>query len=259
MPIPHIVPDHDPEIEPRLLHPAPGVWVRQALDNCGWIELADGLAFIDTLEQPELAAEVDRLLAEQCPGQPVRWVLNTHLHRDHVALNPHFAACGATILNARTVTLPPAGLVVGQRLRLIPLGGAHTAEDAVVWDPETRTLFAGDLFGWGLIPWDRPLTRETHARVRQVVQAMLDLKPLTVVPGHGPLVGPEHLHRWLAYYAWLECELRNQLGRGVPEAELIDGDALPPPEDMRNWWRFTLWKHRDSVKKLARAIRLNRL
>ncbi|MFA4945245.1 MAG: MBL fold metallo-hydrolase [Lentisphaeria bacterium] len=210
-------------------------------------------------EQPELAPEIAAILARHAPGRTVAWVLNTHLHPDHVALNGWFASRGAQILNARTIPLPPEGLTIAGRLRFIPLPGAHTPEDAIAWDPESATLFVGDIFGWGLIPWDRPLTAETRDRIVAVYQRLLAFNPRHVVPGHGPVAGPDHLRRWLEYFAWLQCELRTLLARGVPEAALVAGDALPPPADLRDWWRFTQWKHRDSVKKVCRALRLGRL
>jgi hypothetical protein len=67
------------------------------------------------------------------------------------------------------------------------------------------------------------------------------------------------LRRQLAYYEWLPGAIRGALAGGRSEAEIVDGDAVPPPKDMNGWWRFTLWKHRDSLKKVCRAIRLGRL
>ncbi len=250
---------------PAIVRAAPGVFVRVAVDVMGWADMGSWTLAVDALEQPELADEVFRAMADSAGhDKPPRLLLNTHLHADHTALNPAFQErFGTEIINARTRTLPPDGQEFtgdnGRRVRMIPLPGCHTDDDCVVWFPDDRVLFAGDLFNWGIIPWDRPLDSAKFALLRETYRQLIALGAETVVPGHGPLATGAELRRQLAYYEWLPFVIRNALAGGCAEAEIVDGGAIPPPDDMCGWWRFTMWKHRDSLKKACRAIRLGRL
>lgn len=64
------------------------------------------------------------------------------------------------------------------------LGPAHTAGDSVVYVPDAKTLYAGDLLFIGGTPivWAGPLSNWIAA-----CQWMLDLDVDTIVPGHGPV------------------------------------------------------------------------
>src|SRR5262249_4267960 len=62
----------------------PGVFIRQGVDNCVWADLGNGTVVIDTLEDPALAAVIQKAAAETV-GRPIRWVINTHWDGDHIA------------------------------------------------------------------------------------------------------------------------------------------------------------------------------
>ncbi len=241
---------------PRIFKFGEGVYVRREIDNMGWIDLGDSTAVVDTLEQPSAAKEVLTEMERTVGSQPVRYVLNTHLHPDHVALNPLFERRGAEIINAATRNIPPDGLQIdgtNRSLRMIPIPGCHTPQDCVVWLPAEKVLFVGDFFGWGLIPWMGNLKKERRQLILDTCQRLIDFKPQTVVPGHGPLCSDTELARWRDYVLWLIDEIEGQIARGVPP-ENIGQDNPAPPDDMLDWWRFAEWKHQDSVKKVVKAI-----
>ena len=261
------IPRPAPELPgtPRIEQPAPGVFVRIAVDVMGWVDMGSWLLVVDALEQPELAEGVFRSMAESAGAdKPPRIILNTHLHPDHTALNAAFAGTfGARIVNARTALPPPEGRTFtgdnGRRVQFIPLPGCHTEEDCIAWLPDDRVLFAGDLFNWGLIPWDRPLDAAKYALLTKTYRRLIAFGAETVVAGHGPAATTAELRHQLAYYEELPNAVRRALADGCSETEIVAGGAIPPPDEMRDWWRFTLWKHRDSLKKVCRAIRLGRL
>ena len=250
---------------PALTEPCPGVFIRVAVDVMGWIDMGSWTLVVDTLEQPELAPEIFRAMADSAgPGKPPQIVLNTHLHADHTALNHAFQKqFNSAIINARTAPLPPAGQTFtgdhGRRVQFIPMPGCHTDDDFIVWLPDDRVLFAGDIFNWGLIPGDRPMTTEKFNLLKTTYRRLIALAAETVVAGHGPLATSAELRRQLAYYEWLPDAIRDAFACGHDETAIVDGDIIPPPADMCHWWRFTMWKHRDSLKKVCRAIRLGRL
>ncbi len=246
--------------QPLLRQLAPGVFARQEVDNMGWVDMGDSILVVDTLEQPTAEAAVWQALRETVGDRPVGWVLNTHTHPDHVALNPAFERAGAEIINARTRELPASGLTVEGKKRsvqMLPMPGCHSHGDCVVWLPAERILFVGDLFGWGLIPWMGNLTGERKQLIVDTYRRLLDLRPQTLVPGHGPLCGDAELRRWLDYFLWLIDQAGARIRAGIKPAE-IDSKAIPPPPDMLDWWRFRQWKHADSLKKVVKALARNR-
>lgn len=241
---------------PSILELGDRLFVRQAVDNMGWMDVGGWILVVDALEHPEAGDEVLRAIRETVgEGLPIRFVLNTHTHGDHTALNPMFEALGAQVVNLRNTTIPEEGRWfegVTRRVRMFPVPGCHTPQDCAVWLPDDEVLFVGDLFGWGLVPYDGNLRSETFHRIVCTYERLIRLNAKRIVPGHGPLMTTHELKRCLEYFrhvterCWdLACEAMS--------VEDIRG-AIEPPEDMRDWWRFTEWKHDDSVKKIAKAV-----
>ena len=247
----------DPADVAKVIDVAPGFHVRQEVDNTAWVDLGGYAIVVDALERPELEDEVFAAIAATLGDTPVRYVLNTHTHGDHTALNPAFERrCGAEIVNARTASLPPEGRwLEGSRRRaqMLPMGGCHTREDCVVWVPEERVLFVGDIFGWGLIPLMRSLDAESARLLVDTYARLIAFDAETVVPGHGPLCGTAELRRWVEYFEWLREEVAKAVAAG--RNDFVVMDAVPPPADMHAWWRFLAWKHEDSLAKMLTAVR----
>lgn len=251
-----MTPEAPPE-EPKIITLAEGFHVRQEVDNIAWIDLGGYAIVVDALEQKRLRDEVFEAIRATLGETPVRYVLNTHTHHDHVALNDAFRKRhGAEIVNERTADIPSEGRwFQGERRRalMLPMGGCHTSEDCIVWAPDDRVLFTGDLFGWGLVPLAGGLSDERAALLLGRYRRMIELDPRVVVPGHGPLCSRAELERWVEYFHWLGREAADAARRGKSDAEI--DRQLAPPEDMTGWWRFTQWKHADSVSKVLRAVR----
>ncbi len=73
---------------------------------------------------------------------------------------------------------------------------AHSTNDSIVWLPERRVLFAGDLLFNGGTPF---LLAGSVVGAIQAVRALKDLDAETIVPGHGPVCGPVVIDDVLAY------------------------------------------------------------
>jgi cyclase len=241
---------------PKLIAVADGIVVRQEIDNIAVIAMGGFGVVVDALERPELADEVMAAVDDVLAGQPPRYVLNTHTHYDHVALNEHFRRRGAEILNAITRPSGPDGFELSgsrRRLRVLPMPGAHTDEDWVVWLPEDAVLFVGDIFGWGVIPLVTNLRADTLVRLDEIIARLVGFGARVVVPGHGPLATTADLRRWGDYLHWLIDVIRPLAADGLDDDGILA--RMPPPDDMRHWWRLLKWKHADSVAKVAKSLR----
>jgi glyoxylase-like metal-dependent hydrolase (beta-lactamase superfamily II) len=134
----------------------------------------DGLLLIDAQEE----AAVPRLIARirEITGQPVRYVINTHWHFDHVGGNATFAKDGAVIIaqentRARLMSEQPNPLgratqhgfapafwpqvtfinkltlhINGDDVDVLHFPNGHTDGDAIVFFHKANVLFAADLF-----------------------------------------------------------------------------------------------------------------
>lgn len=196
---------------------------RNFISNAGFVVTDEGVVVIDALGSPALATE---LLAEikRVTPQPVRYVVVTHYHADHVYGLQTFVAAGATVLahaagreylnsdtahrrleasridlapwvNADTRLVPADPWldqpetqlkIGGLDFLLVHVGPAHTSEDLAVVVPQLGVMFAGDLFFRGRIPFvGQADNRSWIASLNQLMR----YQPRWVVPGHGPVSG----------------------------------------------------------------------
>lgn len=242
---------------PQLITVADGFHVRQAVDNIAWLDMGDWALVVDALEQPELEDEIFSAIASTLGGKPVRYVVNTHTHYDHVALNAAFVRrFGAEIINQKTSPVSAAGRWfkgTRRRVQMLPVPGCHTQKDCILHVPDDSALFVGDIFGWGLIPLMVRLRVATVQLLRDSYTRLMDYGAAVIIPGHGPLCTTAELGRWLEYLDWLCREVAAAVAAGMSDAQIVE--RVTAPEDMASWWRFRAWKHEDSLGKVVTATR----
>ncbi|HEU4701937.1 MAG TPA: MBL fold metallo-hydrolase [Conexibacter sp.] len=115
-------------------------------------------------------------------------------------------------------SLPAATLDVGGReVRVLDVGPAHTAADAIVHVPDTGVVFAADMLFIGVVPvmWHGPVETWLAA-----LETLLALDADTYVPGHGPPCGRTEIEELVAYWHWLREGVAEQraAGRSASEA-----------------------------------------
>jgi cyclase len=84
----------------------------------------------------------------------------------------------------------------GSTVRMIELGPAHTGGDIVIYVPETKTLFCGDLLFEGMHPL---IWAGTISSYLQALERLLTLDLDVVVPGHGELTDRAGVVRHIEY------------------------------------------------------------
>ncbi|MEV0453700.1 MBL fold metallo-hydrolase [Catellatospora methionotrophica] len=87
-----------------------------------------------------------------------------------------------------------------RRAELIHPGPAHTTGDTLVWLPDERILFAGDIVFSGVTPL---VMMGSVTGSLRTLQMLRDLDPRIVVGGHGPIAGPEAIDANEAYLRWV--------------------------------------------------------
>ncbi|MFP4356653.1 MAG: MBL fold metallo-hydrolase, partial [Phycisphaerae bacterium] len=237
---------------------ADGLYVRQEIDNMVWADLGGTVVVVDALEHREKKGDVFAAIDDTLGGRTVDVVLNTHTHYDHVALNNAFASeHGAEIVNQDTRQIDPdEGLWFrgsDRSCQILPMPDCHTPEDCIVWFPDDSVLCIGDIFGWGLIPLVMNIRQDSARHLMATYQRLIDYGARTVVPGHGPVMGTDTLERYVEYFHWLLDEVHARVQAGAGDEQIKQ--ELPPPADIHHWWRFTAWKHADSLEKIIKSVR----
>lgn len=206
----------------------------RGLCNNTWIVLDDYVVVIDA-NYPAGASEVIPLV-KSMTQKPVRFVVDTHFHPDHSFGNAIWADAGATLIAqagaldqlrkfgpdtwakeagerpdvaASRLNLPSLvytdSLVFEDARHRVELrwpGAAHTLGDTLVWLPHEKVLVTGDLTVNGAFNY---LHDSSIRNWIQVLGAMARLGATTVVPGHGPLGGPEIIADQQRYFVELEA------------------------------------------------------
>jgi cyclase len=244
-----------PSWETELRSLAPGVFAyvqgggpgrdNVSVSNAGLIVGDEGLMVIDTLTAPKHAARfLDAI--RTVTDKPVRHVVNTHHHADHVNGNQYFMPaeviahpyCRDEVL--KMVPGPdfwprrdgwadgtePRRIIVPDRtfdtrltyyygqtiVELIFMGPAHTYGDIVVWLPQHRILFAGDIAFYYVAPF----AQNAHVtKWLEAVDRIAAMDAATIVPGHGPIGGIAELRDMAGYFVTLKQEARRRFDAGM--------------------------------------------
>jgi glyoxylase-like metal-dependent hydrolase (beta-lactamase superfamily II) len=112
----------------------------------------------------------------------------------------------------------------GRTARLYTWGLAHTGSDQVVFLPEERLLFGGDLFEtrmFPIVPYFPPDDVDVDGpRWMEVLDRLLALDPAIVVPGHGEVTDASVISGVRAYFSHLQAEAARlkAAGRSADEA-----------------------------------------
>lgn len=207
---------------------APGVYVHQGVHgfmepdnaghiaNVGWIVGEEAVAVIDTGSTAAFGQGI-REAIQAVTDLPVRYVIATHVHPDHLFGHAAFLADSPTFVGHRklpsaleqrgqfyldnlmetlgvlaevTEIVMPDLLVEDEveldlgarKLTLRAFPTAHTDNDLTVLDQASGVLFAGDL----LFMERCPVLDGSLIGWVDVIDDIVDIGATTVVPGHGP-------------------------------------------------------------------------
>ncbi len=103
--------------------------------------------------------------------------------------------------------------VGNKEIQLIEVGPAHTKGDMIVYAPEDKTIFSGDILFIGGTPimWAGPVGNWINA-----LDLMLGFDVDTIVPGHGPITDKTGAESIKAYWEFMIEETRKRFDAGMP-------------------------------------------
>ena len=186
----------------------------------------DGVFVID-----DQFADISSALVEEVgriTGQPIRFLVNTHYHGDHVGGNAAFAEKGAVIIahdnvyqrmsteqfssfmNSTTEPWPTGALPVvsfsermslrmnGEIAAIHHVANAHTDGDSIVHFPVSNVIHMGDTFFNGFYPY---IDLDGGGSIKGFIAALevgigLADANTKIIPGHGPVTGVAELQRY---------------------------------------------------------------
>jgi len=250
------------------------------INNTGAVIGETGALIVDTCATADRTRRFLDAVRTASGDAPVRFAVNTHEHGDHTYGNwllpvattlvghPNMRAglaadfviegCppiwdpvpdwGAPERRLPEVTVTDGATVhLGDRAVEIHHPGhpAHTTGDLVIWVPDERVLFTGDLLFAGLTPL---VMAGSIEGARHALEWIAGFEPSVVVPGHGPVVPADLLPSILAeherYYLFV-AELADQVRRSGHSIVEVARDAdLGPFADWDDAERLVLNLHR---------------
>jgi glyoxylase-like metal-dependent hydrolase (beta-lactamase superfamily II) len=118
-------------------------------------------------------------------------------------------------------------------------GPAHTLGDSMVYFPESKVLFSGDLAFF----YATPLCRGHMANWVRICDIIREMDIDLVVPGHGPMGGKQELQDMQEYLEFMVVQTRDAFENGLSEedaAKAIDiGQWAQWPESERKEMNIT--------------------
>jgi len=274
----------------NLTQVAPGVYVhhgkmvsledphRDDIANIGFIVGKDCVAVIDTGGSIRIGEQL-RQAVRRTTTTPICYVINTHIHFDHVLGNAAFKRKGVVFIGHERLAaaikgnrafflkhfrrelggadasaasiIGPDRLVHhtleldlgGRKLRLTAWPPAHTRTDLTVYDETTRTLWLSDLLFIKRIP-------ALDGSLLGWLAALKKLRAIPAdraIPGHGPVSAPwpEGARDEQRYLETLRDQIRAKLKQGLFMEEIID--QVGKKEKTR--WQLYQDQHKRNVSK----------
>lgn len=243
----------------------PGIYILQGADgfssNMGLLVGDEHVLLIDDGMAPITASLMQTV--QKLAGRPIDFVINTHVHGDHVGSNASLADSGALIvahdnLRKRLVEKPedaggPAGLPVvtfddavtfhvnGQEAYVFHVAAAHTDGDAVIHFRDANVIDAGDLHFNYMFPF---IDLDSGGSVagyiagqRRIIEMAND--DTLIIPGHGPLASKADLQAAVDMLADAESRVEALVLEGMTADEVLAANPLADYHEQWNWGFIT--------------------
>jgi glyoxylase-like metal-dependent hydrolase (beta-lactamase superfamily II) len=240
---------------------AEGIYMLHAVGGVGLLVGDEYVVMIDD----SLPRTGDAIVAkaEELAGRPVDFVINTHVHGDHVGSNQTLAETGAIIvahenirkrmkddpeLNTGPGALPVITFpdkvtfhVNGQEARVFHLPAAHTDGDAAILFVEANVIAPGDIVFRGIFPYIDLDNGGSVAGYKDAMKTLIDManEDTKFISGHGPLATRAGLVEDLAMLVDAEARVKALIDKGMDAEQIVASDPLSIYHDQYNWQFIT--------------------
>ena len=241
----------------------------------------DGIIMVDSQYAPlhdKIKAAISAI-----SSQPIKYVIDTHFHGDHVGGNEAFARDGAIVIaevnvknrlaagttngltGVKTPPAPPAALpsktytgafqirLRGRVADLKHIENAHTDGDTYVWFKTANVLSTGDTFTNGRYP---NIDFANGGNIRGMIAATdADLKlanlKTRIVPGHGPLADKAALTEYRTMLITARDRMAKLVKDGKTEDEVV---AAKPFADLDAKWAPTELASKNFIRVVYHSL-----
>jgi glyoxylase-like metal-dependent hydrolase (beta-lactamase superfamily II) len=275
----------------EMLKLTENVWAHtkgETRGNVAFVRLKNFVVMLDSGMDPVTLKDI-RDIAEKETKLPVRILVNTHCHSDHVFGNQVFEDCRiistiftneimkerkqSTEENLTTwaennpdlkekwqnlkIVLPNETFTgrltlddEGRQIEIIETHG-HTRGSAFVYVPSDTLIFSGDLIFSETFPYGGDPTANPYLWI-EAIDKMLELRANIIIPGHGPVTSNKELELHKKYLAELTKKIEELVEQNVPKEELINRTDLPqfPYEVESGRLKMMLEQFYDVIKNL---------
>jgi cyclase len=243
--------------------------------NSGFVIGDDGVAVIDSFQKADAAIS---LLAEirKMTQLPVKYVINTHYHIDHVTGNGVYADAGAAIVaqkyvrdwihtenkkfyganiteaqkaSVESLTGPTMvydttlDLRLGSRAIAVRYELGHTGGDSVVFIPDANVVFCGDLFWRHTLP--NLIDASTEAWIATLGKLTQAHSTAAFISGHGDVGTVDDVKAFQEYLIDLRRLVSEGRASGKTGDALVD-DLMPKlKEKYGDWGAFNNFAKRN--------------
>jgi cyclase len=210
----------------------------------------DGIVMVDD-EYADLAEKIQAAL-NTLTDKPIRFVINTHYHIDHVGANPYFQKLAPVIAhenvrkrlsepgllgNGGSIKFPikplPANELPmitfehevtlhmnGEDIHVIHVRNGHTDGDSIVYFPKSNVVHMGDDFlriGFPFVDLDSG--GNVLGWIGALEEVIARLPPnVKVIPGHGPVSNLDDVREFIK----MMKDTRGAVARGVQQGKSLD-------------------------------------
>ena len=240
--------------------------------NIGLLVGDDGVVLIDDSMPPFL--DILNQAIKTLTDQPIDFLINTHVHGDHIGNNETFGQAGTHIVahdNLRShlvtkgvqgsepgtmVPAPKAALPVltfsdemsfhfnDQPAKAIHLPKAHTDGDAIIHFVDANVIHTGDTFFNGLFPF---IDLKSGGSVDGYINAQIKIISMsnddtTIIPGHGPLSNKKDLQAAVDMLIDAKSLVAKHVKDGKSLEQVLAANPLQKYHDDWNWGFITTEK-----------------